>query len=267
MPYKTIKMKKEGLVATVTLNRPEVLNALNHDMVMELQDLISNISSDEEVRVLVMEGAGGNFCSGADISLFLEERPAPDWLDGMRVFGGLIKSLREMSQPVVTKLRGVAVGGGANLALSGDFVIASHDARFQENFIHIAAILDGGGTYFLPRLVGLAKARELALLGDEIDGKTAASIGLIYKTVPDNRLDQEVDDLANALSQRPFRAMSLIKRGLEQSLDKSLDEVLDWESSHQPIMLQSQEHKDRVRLFREVKQRQKEQAGNDKAPS
>lgn len=257
MAYEFIKVKEEGRVTTVTLNRPHVLNALNYQMITELLEVLDGLSSDKERRVVILEGAGGNFCSGADIALFLEELSAPEWLEGMRLFGRLIKKLREIPQPVVIKLRGAAVGGGANLALSGDFVIASHNARFREIFVHIAAILDGGGTYFLPRLVGLAKARELALLGDEIDGKTAASIGLIYKSVPDEELDQEVAILANTLSQRPFTPMSLIKQGLEGSLDKPLPEVLEWESSHQAIMLQSQEHKDLVRLFLEMRGKQK----------
>lgn len=253
MTYRAIKVERDGQIVTVTLYRPEVLNALNSEMITELHDLLNGLSSDKETRVVVMEGAGGNFCSGADISLFLEETNAPEWLEGINLFSGLIRKLREIPQPVITKLRGAAVGGGANLALSGDFVIASHEARFQENFIHIGLILDGGGTYFLPRLVGLVKARELALLGDEIDGKAAASIGLIYKSVPDDELDQEVSNLARTLSQRPFVPMSLIKKGLEESLDRSLSEVLEWESAYQTIMLQTREHKDRVRSFLELR--------------
>ncbi len=253
MTYRAIKVERDGQIVTVTLYRPEVLNALNSEMITELHDLLNGLSSDKETRVVVMEGAGGNFCSGADISLFLEETNAPEWLEGINLFSGLIRKLREIPQPVITKLRGAAVGGGANLALSGDFVIASHEARFQENFIHIGLILDGGGTYFLPRLVGLVKARELALLGDEIDGKAAASIGLIYKSVPDDELDQEVFNLALTLSQRPFVPMSLIKKGLEESLDRSLSEVLEWESAYQTIMLQTREHKDRVRSFLELR--------------
>ncbi len=258
MTYKAINVERDGQVATVTLNRPEVLNALNQEMISELHEFLDTLSSDKGIRVVILEGAGGNFCSGADMSLFLENRSAPDWLEGMKLFGRLIKGLRQIPQPVVVKLRGAAVGGGANLALSGDFVVASHDARFREIFIHIGLILDGGGTYFLPRLVGLVKAKELALLGDEIDGKTAASMGLIYKSVPDDELDQEVSNLADTLSQRPFAAMSLIKHGLEGSLDKSLSEVLEWESSHQPIMLQRQEHKDLVQLFLAMKDKQKD---------
>lgn len=257
MVRKFVIVQKEGHIATVTLNRPEVLNALNHGMIIELLELLDTFSSDKKIRVVILEGAGGNFCSGADVSAFFEERSTLEWLEGMKLVGRLIEGLRRIPQPVVVKLRGVAVGAGANMALSGDFVIASHEARFQEIFVHIGLILDGGGTYFLPRLVGLAKARELALLGDVILGEKAAAIGLIYKSTPDGELDEEVSSLANALSQRPPAAISLIKQGLEGSLDKSLTEVLEWESSHQLILLQTQEHKDLIRLFLEMKKKSK----------
>ena len=233
----------------MVLNRPHVMNALNMEALQGLQETFDEISSDESIRVVILEGAGGNFSSGADMALFVEKLSAPQWLDGMKLFGRLIRTMREMRQPVISKVRGVAVGGGINLALAGDFVLASHNARLCEIFVHIGAILDGGGTYFLPRLVGLAKAKELALLGDFVDGKTADDIGLIYKSVPDNELDREVETLAKRLTERPFRALALIKEGLEGSFDMSLNEVLEWEASHQSILLQSKEHKEAVQAF------------------
>jgi 2-(1,2-epoxy-1,2-dihydrophenyl)acetyl-CoA isomerase len=150
-------------------------------------------------------------------------------------------------------LKGVAVGGGANLALAADFVVAAENTRFCEIFINIGAILDYGGHYFLPRLVGLAKARELAMLGDEIDGNTAASIGLIYKAVPEDQLETQVETLANTLAHKPPLALRLIKEGLENSFDMSLKQVLDWEAAHQSIALQTPEHKEIVKFFLESK--------------
>jgi 2-(1,2-epoxy-1,2-dihydrophenyl)acetyl-CoA isomerase len=143
----------------------------------------------------------------------------------------------------------VAYGVGLNTALAGDFVLTSHDARLSEVFVNIGALLDGGGTYFLPRLVGLAKARELALLGEEIDGKTAASIGLVYKSVPDKKLEAETDILSRKLLSKPSTTMALIKRGLEGSLDMTLDQVLAWEAAHQSIMLKTTELKGAVHQF------------------
>jgi 2-(1,2-epoxy-1,2-dihydrophenyl)acetyl-CoA isomerase len=167
----------------------------------------------------------------------------------MKGVSRFIRTLRELPQPIICKLRGVAYGVGSNTALAGDFVVAAHDARLCEVFVNIGVIMDGGGTYFLPRLVGLAKAREIALLGGEVDGKTGASIGLFYKSVPDEDLDREVDELAQKLAQKSPKALALIKEGLEGSLDMTLDAVLEWEASHQAIMLQTEEHKEAVRQF------------------
>lgn len=249
MSEKTVLVQKEDRICALVMNRPEVMNALNEELVNELLNGLEKIASDEAIRVVVLEGAGGNFSSGADMSLFLQNGTAPEWLEGMKRFGRLVRMIRDIPQPVITKVRGAAVGGGINLALAGDFVFASHDARLCENFVHIGAVLDGGGTYFLPRLVGLAKARELALLGDFFDGKTAASMGLIYKSVPDEDLDREVETLAKGLSGKSLKAMALIKTGLDGSFDMSLNEVLEWEAAHQAVMLQTSEHKEAVKNF------------------
>jgi enoyl-CoA hydratase/carnithine racemase len=167
----------------------------------------------------------------------------------MKGVGQIVKTLREMPQPVIAMLKGVAVGGGANLALASDFVIAAENARFCEIFINIGAIMDYGGHYFLPRLVGLAKARELAMLGDEISGQEAASIGLIYKSVPADALESEVEKLAATLIQKPPLALRLIKEGLEKSVDRSLEETLSWEAAHQSIALQTPGHKEIIKMF------------------
>ncbi len=255
MSEKTVLVQKHNRIATLILNRPEVMNAMNPELIQALQEALDQIETDEDIRVVVVKGAGDNFCSGADFNLFTQEISSIQWLAGMRRIGKVIRRLREIPQPVVSLLRGVAVGGGANLALAGDFVIAADDARFSEVFIHIGLILDAGGTYFLPRLVGLAKARELALLGEEIDGKTAASIGMVYKSVPEEELDGAVDALANNLAQKPLAAMALIKEGLDGSHDKTLKEILDWEAAHQSVMLQTPEHKSIVQLFLESKKK------------
>jgi enoyl-CoA hydratase/carnithine racemase len=249
MSKRTVLIQKKESVCTIVLNRPEVMNAWNREFVSELNEAVESAASDGEIKVLVIEGAGVNFSSGADMALLHEDSSAPEWLLRMKQLGQFMRRLREIPQPIISKVRGVAVGAGVNLALASDFVIASNDAQFCEVFVNIGVILDAGGTYFLPRLVGLARARELALLGDVIEGKRAAEIGLIYKSVPDEELDNEVHELALTLSRKSLRAMALIKEGLEKSLDMSLDEVLEWEAAHQSIMLQTTEHKEAVRAF------------------
>lgn len=242
-------VEKKDRIGTITLNRPEVMNALDMDLILELAEAVNQVGAAEDVRVLVLRGAGDHFCSGADLNLLAADIAPEKWLQGMRRLGAIITGLRSIPQPVIAALRGVAVGGGANLALAGDFVLASEKTRFSEVFVHIGVILDGGGTYFLPRLLGLAKARELALLGDEIDGREAENIGLVYKCVAEEKLDEEVAALAAVLAQKSRTAMSLIKEGLEKSFDMTLAQAMEWEASHQAIMLQTAEHKEIVRAF------------------
>ncbi len=253
MSANTVLLHKKNNIATLILNRPKIMNAMNAQMMRELKDNVEQIAGDDEIRVVIIKGAGNNFSSGADMAL-LGEHPSPPLLrKAMMSVGLIIQGIRAMPQPVISALRGVAVGAGANLALAGDFVIAADDARFCEIFIHIGAIMDFGGFYFLPRLVGLAKAKELAMLGKEIDGKTAASMGLIYKSVPDEKLDQAVESLADNLLQKPKVALALMKEGLEGSYNRSLKEILDWEAANQAIALQAPEHKEIIRSFLESK--------------
>ena len=255
MPSKHLILEKRDNIATLTLNRPEVMNAMSIEMMGQLHEVFIQLKSDEDIRVVIMKGAGEHFCSGADVNVFTETISSFEWLKGMKRVVKIVQAVREVPQPLITMLRGVAVGGGANLALASDFVVAADNARFCEIFVNIGLIMDYGGHYFLPRLVGMARAKELAMLGNEIDGKTAASIGLIYKSVPEEKLEQEVDALAKNLSQKPPLALALIKEGLENSLDMSLKEVLEWEAAHQSITLQTPEHKEIIRLFFESRKK------------
>jgi enoyl-CoA hydratase/carnithine racemase len=253
MPSNPLLIEKKEKIASIILNRPKVMNAMSKEMILGLGDAVREIASDDGIQVLVLKGAGDHFCSGADLNLFTENIPSHEWISAMKGVGQIVRTMREMPQPVVTMLKGVAAGGGANLALAGDFVIAADNARFCEIFVNIGTIMDYGGHYFLPRLVGLTKARELAMLGNEIDGQTAASIGLVYKSVPEQELEKEVETLAATLAQKPPLALRLIKEGLEKSFDLSLKEVLDWEAAHQSIALQTPDHKEIVKLFLEAK--------------
>jgi len=189
-------VEKKDKIASIILNRPNVMNAMSKEMIMGLRDVMHEIAVDEGIQVLIVKGAGDHFCSGADLNLFSENTSSYEWITAMKGVGQIVKTMREMPQAVIAMLKGVAVGGGANLALAADFIVAAENARFCEIFINIGAVMDYGGHYFLPRLVGLAKARELAMLGNEIDGKTAAAIGLVYKSVPEEALEKEVADLA-----------------------------------------------------------------------
>ncbi|MEW6264545.1 MAG: enoyl-CoA hydratase-related protein [Thermodesulfobacteriota bacterium] len=257
MSEEMVLVEKKGAILTLTMNRPQVFNALNLEMVSALLSAFGQAAEDDSIRVVILTGAGPSFCSGADMNLLSAEFPAARWLDGMRNGGRLIRLMREMPQVLVAGLKGAAIGGGFNLALACDFVVAEDQARLRQNFVHLGLVLDLAGTYFLPRLVGLAKARELALLGEEISGRTAASLGLIYKSVPEAELEREVNELAAKLSVKPLQALAMIKEGLEGSLDMTLKEVLERESAYQALMLQSPYLKETAQRFIQSRQGKK----------
>jgi 2-(1,2-epoxy-1,2-dihydrophenyl)acetyl-CoA isomerase len=249
MAEKTVLLEKKEGVATITFNRPTRMNAFSAELGREFLDALEEIAVDETVRVVVLTGAGGHFCSGADMHHLHEGIGAPERLKMMKSLSRIIIAIRRLPQAVVAKVRGVAYGVGVNIALAADFVIAAENARLCEVFVQIGVMMDGGGTYTLPRLVGLVKAREIALLGEEIDGMTADSIGLIYKSVPEEDLDEEVNLLVQKLSKKSLMALALIKEGLETSLDMTLEQALEWEASHQSILLQTKEHKRAVENY------------------
>ena len=253
MTDEIVVMETRDQICTITLNRPAIMNAWNFDMGGMLVEAFERVAADQGIRVVILQGAGSNFSSGADMFLLRENLEPPEILMGMKELSKLIRTMKELPQPIISKVRGVAYGVGCNFALAGDFVLAAHDARFCEVFVNIGVIMDGGGHYFLPRLVGLAKAKEIALLGEEFDGRTAASVGLIYKSVPAEDLDREAEALALKLSQKSFKALALIKEGLEGSLDMSLKEMMEWEASHQSIMLQTDELKESVSMFLKIR--------------
>jgi 2-(1,2-epoxy-1,2-dihydrophenyl)acetyl-CoA isomerase len=250
-----IRVVEEGRICRVILDRPEIKNGWDVPLVKELAAKLMDVAVRQDIRVVVLEGTGKDFSSGADMNLFKDELPAPVWLEGMTEVGRMIRTVREIPQPVIAKVKGIAFGGGAGLALASDFVIAAHDARISVNFVNIGIVPDAGTTYFIPRLVGLVKAREIALLGPVIGGKAAAEMGLIYKSVPLEDLDDEVTLLANNLAGKSLAATSLIKSALDWSFEKSLKEAVEWEASHQAVMTQREEIKEVGRQFFAMKKK------------
>jgi 2-(1,2-epoxy-1,2-dihydrophenyl)acetyl-CoA isomerase len=250
-----VLIRQNGTMRMLAMNSPRKMNALDREMIRALETAFDDVAADEETRVVVLEGTGGNFCSGANLSLLGSSINAEDAHKEMVRIGRLIRSIRELPQPVICKVQGVAFGGGANLALAGDFVVASHGARFSQSFVNIGITLDCGGTYFLPRLVGTVQARALAFLGEEFDGRTAASMSLIYKSFNDDELDGAVDSLGRVLSQKSRAALSVIKRGLNKSFNMTLDEALEWEAAQQSIILQGEEHHNALQALLQAKKK------------
>jgi len=240
--------------ALVTLNRPDRLNSFNPEMHGRLRDALDEIAARTDVRAMLLTGAGRAFCAGQDLS---ERRTAPDApppdlgasLDAN--FNPLVRRLRALPIPVVCAVNGVAAGAGANVALACDIVLAARSASFVQAFCKLGLVPDSGGTYFLPRLVGSARAMGLALLGDRIDGEEAERIGLIWKCVDDARLAEEARSLASRLAGQPTRGLAAIKGALQASALNSLDQQLDLERDLQRELGRTNDYREGVAAFLE----------------
>ena len=241
---------KEG-VATITLNRPQVYNAFNVRMHTELMQILKQAERDPAVRCIVITGAGKAFCSGQD----LKDIP----VDGSRSLGQsvreyynpLVLKLRSISKPIVAAVNGVAAGAGMSLALACDLRVAVDTARFVAAFANVGVVPDTGATYFLPRLIGHARALELCMLGGSLDAPTAHSYGMVNLVASAEEFPSAVQQLAERLSNGPATALGLIKRSFELSLSADLAQVLDYEAQAQEIAGSSAEYAEGVQAFRE----------------
>jgi len=236
---------------TITLNRPDKLNAFIPEMHEELRAALDQ-AEDAEVRAVLLTGAGRAFCAGQDLSARkLSPGAAP--IDLAVSLGSnynpLVRRLRELPKPVVCAVNGVAAGAGANIALACDLVIAARSASFLQSFSKIGLIPDSGGTFFLPRLVGSARAMGLALLGDKLTAEEAAQWGLIWKVVEDAELMKEASSVARNLAEGPTKGYGLLKKALHASAGNSLDAQLDLERDLQRQAGFSDDYREGVAAF------------------
>ncbi len=249
----TVLSSLEEGVLTVTLNRPEVYNAFNTQMLTDLGQTLRQAERDDRVRVLVITGAGRAFCSGQDLKNLDELAPngqTPhfgEWI--RRNYNPLIIRLRALEKPVLAAVNGVAAGAGMSLALACDLRIASEQASFSQAFAKIGLVPDSGSLYFLPRLVGYSKALELCWTGDSISAQEALRLGLVNQVVPADELMAATRQLAIRLAQGPAKAIGLIKRGMNRSLVADLESVLEYESYLQEIAGRTQDFQEGVAAF------------------
>jgi len=238
--------------AVVTLNRPEKLNSFNPEMHARLREALATIAARADVRALLLTGAGRAFCSGQDLSerRFAPDAPPPDLGASLDAnFNPLVRALRALPMPVVCAVNGTAAGAGANVALACDIVLAARSASFVQAFCKLGLVPDSGGTYFLPRLVGSARAAGLALLGDRLAAEDAERIGLIWKCVDDAVLAQEARALVRHFATQPTRGLAAIKRALQASASNSLDAQLDLERDLQRDLGRTEDYREGVTAF------------------
>jgi 2-(1,2-epoxy-1,2-dihydrophenyl)acetyl-CoA isomerase len=232
----------------ITLNRPERLNALTVAMADALMAALAAAEADNTCRAVLLTGAGRGFCAGQDLTAIVDAGP-DEIADLLDHYNPLISRLRALPLPVVCAVNGVAAGAGANLGLACDIVLAAKSASFVQAFARIGLIPDCGGTWFLPRLVGTARARALAMLADPVPAETAAEWGMIWQAVPDERLMEEAHALAARLASGPTAALALAKQALEESALNDLDGQLDLERDLQAEAAATPDHAEGLRAF------------------
>ncbi len=238
----------------VTLNRPERLNAFDEEMHRQLAQALDEAAEDASVRAVLLTGAGRGFCAGQDLGarVTAPDGPPPDLGATIAAFyNPLIRRIRALRKPVVCAVNGVAAGAGANIALACDIVLAAHSAKFIQSFARIGLVPDSGGTFFLPRLIGDARARALALLAEAISAEQAAAWGMIWKAVPDADLHAEAEAMTAKLATQPTQGLALIKQALNASAAHDLDAQLDLERDLQRLAGRTPDYAEGVRAFME----------------
>jgi len=253
--WEHFRYREEGGVATVTFDRPERLNALTFEVYADLRELLAELPRREGVRVLVITGEGRGFCSGGDVHDIigaLQGMGLRDLLDFTRMTGAVVQRLRELPLPVIAAVNGVAAGAGAVIALAADFRILARSASLAFLFTRVGlAGADMGAAYLLPRLVGLARATELLLLGDRLDAEQAASLGLATQVVDDQRLAEAAAELAGRLASGPTLAYAATKALLSRELDMGLAGAIELEAMTQALLMKSEDHAEFYAAFTE----------------
>jgi 2-(1,2-epoxy-1,2-dihydrophenyl)acetyl-CoA isomerase len=250
--FQHLLIQQDGGVLTITMNRPEVLNAINETLLAELAQAVEAAAQDEAVRCVVLTGAGRAFGSGQDLRSLDEGRASGATgkvSEHLQKYHRVVLTIRTMPKPVLAAVRGVAAGISCNIALACDMRIAAEDARFIEAFARIGLVPDGGGGYFLPRLVGVGKAMELAMLADEVSGPEAERIGLVNKCVPQAEFEVVIAELSQRLAKGPTRAYGLIKKLIYTSAESDFETSLRLEGELQDIAIETEDHQNAVAAF------------------
>jgi 2-(1,2-epoxy-1,2-dihydrophenyl)acetyl-CoA isomerase len=246
-----IEAKHDG-IATLVMNRPERLNALNNDLAVAVNEALARIAQDDSVRVVVITGAGRAFCAGGDLAALGKGRQTGKTQDLepiLRAGMQMVLKMRTMPQPVIAAVNGPAAGAGMNVALAADIRIAAEEATFGQNFVKVGLFPDYGGMFLLPQLVGPAKAAELFYTGDMIDAKTALSLGIVNQVVPASQLEAEVKALAEKIARGPSLPIRAVKKDLFAREEKELARALDNEVQEQIRCYLSEDCKEGIQAF------------------
>lgn len=252
--FNTIEFNIDAGVALLTLNRPDKFNSFNTEMHRELREALKEVRTNDDIRCLLITGNGRAFCAGQDLGdrAVASDVEAPDLGDSVeKNYNPLIRAITSLELPVICAVNGVAAGAGSSLALACDIVLAARSASFIQAFCKIGVIPDSGSTWILPRLVGMARAKGLALLGDKLPAEQAEQWGLIWQCIDDDKLREQSLALAKQVATQPTKGLSLIKRALKASTANSLDEQLELEKAFMRIAGRTEDYREGVAAFME----------------
>ena len=249
--YETVLYDKAGALATITLNRPDRYNAFTGTLHRELGEAFKAAAKDDDVRVVILTGAGKAFCSGQDLKE-IKDMPGRNLGDSLRtMYNPNILHIRTLEKPVLCALNGVAAGAGMSLALACDVIIAAESSSMIQSFINVGLVPDSGSLWFLTRLVGYYRAFEITTSGRKLGAKEMQSMGLVHDVVPDDQVLARTRELAERYSTAPTKAIGLIKRGLNRMFTVNLEDALAYEAWLQEIAGQSEDYKEGVAAFNE----------------
>ena len=247
----SILFSKENNIATITFNRPKQFNSVNQEVALAFQKYLQKCVEDTEIRCVIITGTGRSFCAGQDLKEIIDpEGPELETIVAEH-YNPIVKLSRELGKPVIAAVNGVAAGAGANIALACDIVVAKESTYFLQAFSKIGLIPDSGGTFMLPRLIGLARATALTFLGERVYAKDAVAMGMIYKSVPDENFDNEIMTLATTLANMPTKGLAYTKRAFNKALTNDLDTQLAVEEHLQTAAGSTADYKEGVAAFLE----------------
>ena len=250
MGYQTLEVERRGAITTLTLNRPEARNAIDLDLRRELVTALDEIEADPDSRVLILAGRGGHFCAGGDVkSMKARRSSAAEGRTRVEALNRMVLKLVDFPRPTIAMVEGYAVGAGTNLALCCDLIVASESAKFGELFWKIGLAPDGGGTWLLPRLVGMARAKELIFTADIIDAAEAARIGLVNRVAPSTDLEKVTWALAEKIAAGPPGVLRLAKNMVNRAAVSDLPAALDLEAYSQGMALAGDDHQEGLAAF------------------
>jgi 2-(1,2-epoxy-1,2-dihydrophenyl)acetyl-CoA isomerase len=246
-----IAFEQIGSVAKITLNRPDKFNSFVREMALELQAKLKACAEDDSVRAILLTGEGKAFCAGQDLAEAIEDNGIELQKIVSEHYNPIVTLIREIEKPIVGAINGVAAGAGANIALACDITIASEHASFIQAFSKIGLIPDSGGTFFLPRIIGMQRATALMMLGDKVTAQEAADMGMIYQAVPSDEFDETSMKLARKLASMPTKGLGLTKRLLNESFTNNLATQLQREDDIQTIAGNTYDYQEGVQAFLE----------------